>query len=119
MPFRITKSFRFDAAHHLPHVPEGHKCGRLHGHTYTVKLGLEGPLDERMGWVQDYGDVSAAFRPVLEMFDHYDLNAIPGLENSTAEIMARWIYERLKPDLPLLVDVTVCETPTTEAVYRP
>lgn len=119
MSFRITKTFRFDAAHHLPEVPPGHKCGRPHGHTYFVKLGLEGPLQPRLGWVQDYGEISAAFGPLLEMLDHNDLNAIEGLENSTAEVMARWIYERLKPVLPLLTDVTVCETPTTEAVYRP
>lgn len=116
---RITKSFRFDAAHHLPAVPAGHKCGRLHGHTYVVRLGLEGELDPRLGWVQDFGEVGAAFAPVLEMFDHHNLNDIPGLSNSTAEIMAVWIYERLKPALPLLKDVTVCETPTTEATYRP
>ena len=119
MACRIIKSFRFDAAHFLPEVPEGHKCGRLHGHTYVVKLGLEGELHPRLGWVQDYGDVSAAFAPIMEMFDHHNLNEIEGLENSTAEIMAIWIYDRLKPDVPLLTDVTVCETPTTEAIYRP
>jgi len=119
MTCRITKSFRFDAAHWLPEVPQGHKCGRLHGHTYEIKLGLVGELHPRLGWVQDYGDVSAAFAPILEMFDHHNLNEIEGLQNSTAEIMAVWIYERLKPDLPLLTDVTVCETPTTEAIYRP
>ncbi len=119
MNCRITKSFRFDAAHWLPEVPDGHKCKRLHGHTYLVKLGLEGELHQRLGWVHDYGDVSAAFKPILEMFDHHNLNEIAGLQNSTAEVMAVWIYERLKPDLPLLTDVTVCETPTTEAIYRP
>ena len=119
MTCRITKSFRFDAAHHLPEVAPGHKCGRLHGHTYVVKLGLEGEMHPRMGWVQDYGDVSAAFAPLLAKFDHHNLNEIKGLQNSTAEIMAVWIYEKLKPNLPLLTDVTVCETPTTEAIYRP
>jgi len=119
MKYRITKSFRFDAAHHLPEVPAGHKCGRLHGHTYIVKLGLEGPLIERLGWVQDYGEISKACAATLALLDHHNLNEIPGLENSTAEIIAAWIYQRLKPDLPLLTDVTVSETPTTEAVYRP
>ena len=119
MTCRITKSFRFDAAHWLPEVPSGHKCGRLHGHTYIVKLGLEGEIQAQLGWVQDYGEISAAFAPILEMLDHHNLNEIEGLQNSTAEVMAVWIYERLKPDLPLLVDVTVCETPTTEAIHRP
>jgi 6-pyruvoyltetrahydropterin/6-carboxytetrahydropterin synthase len=119
MPTRITKSFTFDAAHWLPEVPEGHKCGRLHGHTYTVILGLEGPLDERLGWVRDYGEVSAAFAELRDRFDHHCLNDIPGLENPTAEVMAAWIFSRLRDRLPDLSDVTVCETPTTTAVYRP
>ncbi len=119
MTVRITKAFSFDAAHYLPHVPPGHKCGRLHGHCYQVILGLEGPLDERLGWVQDYGEVKAACKPLLARFDHACLNDLPGLENPTAELLAVFIYEQLKPSLPLLVDVTVCESPTSTAVYRP
>ncbi len=119
MTVRITKAFAFDAAHRLPHVPAGHKCGRLHGHSYRVILGLEGPLDPRQGWVQDYGEVKTAFRPLLERFDHHHLNEIPGLENPTAEMLAVYIYRELKPVLPLLTDVTVCESPTSEAIYRP
>ena len=119
MRCRITKSFTFDAAHWLPRVPEDHKCRRLHGHTYTVILGLEGAVDTELGWVQDYGDVAAAFRPLLREMDHRCLNELPGLENPTAEILAGWLFERLRNDLPLLADVTVCETPTTTAVYRP
>ncbi len=119
MRCRITKSFRFDAAHRLPEVPVGHKCGRQHGHSYVVKLGLEGNLEPKLGWVQDYGEIKLVFAPILDMLDHHNLNEIEGLSNSTAENLAVWIYERLKPDLPLLTDVTVCETPTTEAIYRP
>ena len=119
MPMRITKSFTFDAAHWLPHVPEGHKCHRLHGHTYTVILGLEGEVDARLGWVRDYGEVSEVFAPLYSLVDHHCLNEIEGLENPTAEIFAAWIFDRLKSTLPELVDVTVCETPTASAVYRP
>ena len=119
MRCRITKSFRFDAAHWLPRVPSGHKCGRMHGHTYTVVLGLEDELDPHMGWVQDFGEVSRCFAPILEQFDHQCLNEIKGLENPTAEVMAVWIFEQLKAEMPKLVDVTVRETPTAEAVYRP
>ena len=119
MSHRITKSFSFDSAHWLPHVPETHKCRRLHGHTYTVVLGLEGQLDDLYGWVQDYGELSWAFAPMLQALDHRCLNDIEGLENPTAEILAAWIFLGLKEKLPLLVDVTVCETPTTSAVYRP
>ena len=116
---RITKSFTFDSAHWLPEVPEGHKCARLHGHTYTVTLGLEGQVDDRLGWVQDFGEVTQAFRPLLEVLDHHCLNEIEGLENPTAEVMAIWIFTKLQTKLPLLVDVNVCETPTAEAYYRP
>ena len=119
MRCRITKSFRFDAAHWLPHVPPEHKCRRLHGHTYTVVLGLEGEVDPRLGWVQDYNEVSAAFAPLRGELDHRCLNDLPGLENPTAEVLAAWIHARLVTALPLLADVTVKETPTTEAVYRP
>jgi len=119
MSVRITKAFAFDAAHYLPNVPAGHKCGRLHGHSYRVILGLEGPLHPELGWVQDYGDVKAAFRPLLERFDHICLNEIAGLENPTAEMLAIYIFDQLKPGLPLLVDVTVCESPTAAAIYRP
>ena len=119
MTYRITKSFVLDAAHRLPHVPAGHKCARLHGHTYRITLGLEGALHPRLGWVQDYGAISASFAPLKEELDHRCLNEIPGLENPTAEVLAAWIFERLRPQLPLLTDVTVAETPTSEAVYRP
>jgi 6-pyruvoyltetrahydropterin/6-carboxytetrahydropterin synthase len=105
--------------HWLPRVPEGHKCGRMHGHTYQVILGLEGPIDQELGWVQDFGDVKEAFRPLLEAMDHKCLNEIPGLENPTAEVMAVWIFHKLQAKLPLLRDVTVCETPSAAAVYRP
>lgn len=116
---RITKSFAFDAAHWLPQVPETHKCRRMHGHTYLVTLGLEGPVDPKFGWVQDYGEVSVAYASLRDELDHHCLNEIPGLENPTAEVLAAWIHGRLRQLLPLLTDVTVCETPTTAAVYRP
>jgi 6-pyruvoyltetrahydropterin/6-carboxytetrahydropterin synthase len=117
--YRITKSFAFDAAHRLPNVPENHKCGRMHGHTYTVVLGLAGKLQAKLGWIQDYGEIKEIYEPLRQRLDHRCLNDIPGLENSTAEVLARWIYDQLAPALPLLVDVTVRETDSTEAIYRP
>ncbi len=116
---RITKQFTFDSAHWLPKVPSAHKCRRLHGHTYHVELGLEGDLDPQMGWVVDYGEITAAFKPLLEKLDHQCLNELAGLDNPTAENLAVWIFRRLKPDLPLLTDVLVRETPSTSAIYRP
>ena len=119
MHCRISKSFRFSAAHWLPEVPQGHKCARMHGHTYEVVLGLEGPLDPRLGWVEDYGQIAASFAGIRQELDHRCLNEIEGLENPTAEILAGWIFNRLKKDLPQLADVCVRETPTTEAIHRP
>ena len=118
MRCRITKFFTFDAAHWLPMVPETHKCRQMHGHTYQVTLGLEGEIDPKLGWVEDYGEISRAFKPLMGELDHHCLNEIPGLENPTAEILAAWIHARLRKNLPLLADVTVSETPTTQAVYR-
>jgi 6-pyruvoyltetrahydropterin/6-carboxytetrahydropterin synthase len=119
MAHRITKRFSFDSAHWLPNVPEGHKCGRLHGHTYTVEIALEGELDAEMGWIVDFGEIKTAFKPLEAQLDHFCLNDIEGLENPTAEVMARWLYERMKPLLPQLADITVRETANTSAVYRP
>ncbi len=115
---RITKSFTFDAAHWLPKVPEDHKCRRLHGHTYRLEVALEGPLDPELGWVVDYGAISGVVDPVVRELDHRCLNDLPGLENPTAEVLATWIFRRLRPELPLLVEVVVSETPRTSAIFR-
>jgi 6-pyruvoyltetrahydropterin/6-carboxytetrahydropterin synthase len=114
----ITKAFTFEAAHLLPHVPEGHKCRRLHGHSFKVEVTVRGPVDERTGWVMDFGELKAKFKPLEEQLDHHYLNEVPGLENSTSENLARWIWERLKPGVPLLYSVTVHETCTSKAVYQ-
>ncbi len=117
-PVEIYKEFTFEAAHRLPNVPAGHKCARLHGHSFTVRLTVRGPLDPRLGWVMDFGDLKAAFRPLHDALDHNYLNDVPGLENPTSEVLARWIWERLHASLPLLAAVEVRETCTSGCVYR-
>ncbi len=119
MPTRIAKSFSFDAAHRLTRVPPGHPCGRMHGHTYTVTLALEGEPGVESGWLVDFGEIRARFEPLRQQLDHACLNDLQGLENPTAELLARWLFERLAPGLPGLVEVTVQETPTSWASYRP
>lgn len=104
---------RFEAAHVLPNVPEGHPCGRMHGHSYRVTLYLRGDLDPQQGWICDYADVHAAFEPLRQQLDHHCLNEIEGLENPTAELIAQWIFDRLKPELPGLDRLTLRETETT------
>jgi 6-pyruvoyltetrahydropterin/6-carboxytetrahydropterin synthase len=116
---RIFKTFNIEAAHRLPNVPAGHKCSRLHGHSFHVELHVEGPIDPVFGWVMDFGDLKAAFKPLYERLDHNYLNDIEGLENPTSEQLARWIFERLRPDVPLLCKVVVHETCTSGAEYAP
>lgn len=118
MTLELRKSFQFEAAHLLPLLPEGHKCRRLHGHSFTVEIVVRGPNDPRLGWVMDYADISAAFRPLWDQLDHRYLNDIAGLENPTSELVAVWIWDRLKPVLPLLSEVVVAETCTARCVYR-
>src|SRR5690242_561992 len=114
----IYKEFTFEAAHRLPHVPDGHKCGRLHGHSYRVQVHVAGEVGETTGWVQDFGDIKSVTKPVEDELDHNFLNEIPGLENPTSEVLARWIWDRLQPDLPLLTAVQVRETCTSGCIYR-
>ena len=114
----IFREFTFEAAHRLPNVPEGHKCARLHGHSYRVIVNVTGPVGEQSGWVMDFADVKAAFRPLEEQLDHYYLNDVPGLENPTSENLARWIWDRLTPSLTDLSAVTVRETCTSGSTFR-
>jgi queuosine biosynthesis protein QueD len=114
----IYKEFSFDSAHRLPMLPEGHKCRRLHGHTFRVALHLSGPVEPEPGWVADYGEIKAAFAPVYDQLDHRYLNEIKGLENPTSENLARWIWRAMKARLPLLSQVVVHETCTSGCVYR-
>ena len=109
----IFKTFRLEAAHRLPNVPPGHKCARLHGHSFAVELQVSGPLGEDTGWVMDFAELKQAFQPLYDRLDHHYLNDIEGLENPTSERLAVWIWERLKPALPLLSAVTVHETCTS------
>jgi len=117
-PMQIFKEFSFEAAHRLPNLPPTHKCYRLHGHSFRCELHVEGELDERLGWVLDFADIKLAFAPLHEELDHRYLNEIPGLENPTSEVIARWIWQRLKPAaLPQLVKVVLHETCTSGCVY--
>lgn len=113
----IFKEFSFEAAHRLPNVPEGHKCARLHGHTFYVRVYVAGDIDPDLGWVMDFADIKASFEPVYRKLDHNYLNEIPGLENPTSEVLARWIWGELKPTLPQLSRIEVRETCTSGCIY--
>ncbi|MEJ5256455.1 MAG: 6-carboxytetrahydropterin synthase QueD [Acidimicrobiales bacterium] len=114
----IFREFGFEAAHQLPNVPEGHKCARLHGHSFRVRVYVEGPVGETTGWVTDFADLDEACAPVRQALDHRYLNEIDGLANPTSEVLAGWIWERLAPALPGLSRVVVRETCTSGVEYR-
>ncbi|MGH8162860.1 MAG: 6-carboxytetrahydropterin synthase QueD [Rhodanobacteraceae bacterium] len=118
MPTDIYKVFSIEAAHRLPNVPDGHKCARLHGHSFRVEIHLRGEPDPTLGWVMDFADVKAAFAPIHDALDHRYLNDVQGLENPTSERLAAWIWEHLRPALPLLREIVVHETCTAGARYR-
>ena len=114
----LFKKFTFEAAHSLPTFPDGHKCRRLHGHSFKIEVVVTGECDAKLGWLMDYADIAAACKPVLERLDHYYLNEIPGLENPTSENIAAWIWNHLKPKLPQLTEIAVAETCMSRCVYR-
>ena len=114
----IFKEFTFEAAHRLPHVPQGHKCGRLHGHSFRVVLHVEGSVEPESGWLMDFAELKEHFAPLYDRLDHHYLNEIGGLENPTSENIARWIWDHLKPTLPQLSQVVIQETCTSGAIYR-
>lgn len=113
----IFKEFTFEAAHRLPNVPPGHKCARLHGHSFRVAIHVRGPVGEESGWVLDFAEIGAAFQPIHAQLDHYYLNEIEGLSNPTSENIARWLWRRLRPALPALSQITIWETCTSGCIY--
>ena len=114
----IYKQFTFDSAHFLPNVPEGHKCRNVHGHTYHLTVYVDGKLKSHEGWVIDFGDLKAIVKPLVEQLDHAMLNDIPGLENPTAELLAVYIWDNIKPQLPGLSKIELKETPTSGVIYE-
>ncbi|WP_239845849.1 6-carboxytetrahydropterin synthase QueD [Shewanella sp. Isolate11] len=118
MTIEIYKEFTFESAHKLPNVPADHKCGRLHGHSYRVRIHLTGEPNEQLGWFIDFGDLKKIFKPIYEQLDHRYLNDIEGLENPTAEVIAVWIWDRLVKNLPQLSAIELMETCTSGVVYR-
>jgi 6-pyruvoyltetrahydropterin/6-carboxytetrahydropterin synthase len=118
MRVELVRDYRFEAAHRLPRLPATHKCSRLHGHSFRFQIALWGEVDERTGFLIDFGDVDTIVQPLVDQLDHYFLNEIEGLENPTSEVLAAWIWRRVRPKLPILKSVTVAETCDARCVYR-
>jgi 6-pyruvoyltetrahydropterin/6-carboxytetrahydropterin synthase len=87
----VCKSFEFDAAHHLPRMPDGHKCKRQHGHTYHGEVEFHGVPDAD-GILVEYGRIQA----ILDEYDHQDLNVLLDVETTTTEYIAAHIFKRMK-----------------------
>ena len=114
----LSAEFALASARLLPAVAAGHPCGRVHGHTFGVRLVVRGPVDPTTGWVVDFEAIAAAWRPVHEALDHRMLNDVPGLENPTSERIALWIWEALRTPLPMLIAVEISETGGFRVTYR-
>jgi 6-pyruvoyltetrahydropterin/6-carboxytetrahydropterin synthase len=113
----VFRVFQIEAAHRLPNVPEGHKCARMHGHSFRIEIHVSGPVGWESGWVMDFADLRKSFQPLYDQLDHHCLNDIEGLENPTSENLARWIWDRLCPQLPELSKVIVQETCNAGCIY--
>ena len=118
MRVQLSKTFRFEAAHDLPTFPPGHKCRRLHGHSFVFDVIVAGEVNPALGVLMDYGDIKAAVAPLVDRLDHFYLNDIDGLENPTSEVLSRWLFEHLRAGLPLLTAIVVHETCTSTCEYR-
>ena len=117
MGMTLVQELTFEAAHYLPKVPAGHKCRRMHGHSFRCEIHISGPVDPNTGWVQDFDTLTTTFAPLLAKLDHHLLNEIDGLANPTSENLACWIWEHLKPTLKALTAVVVHETCTSRCIY--
>ena len=115
---QVFKVFTFEAAHRLPNVPADHKCARLHGHSFRAEVHVIGPLVQPEDWVIDFADIKELITPLAAQLDHHYLNDIEGLSNPTSENIAKWIWERLHPQLPNLKEILVQETCTSGCIYR-
>jgi len=109
----ILKRFTFDSAHRLIGLPENHPCGKLHGHTYSVEIEVKGTINSETGWLVDFGEIKRIVKPLINHLDHNYLNEIDGLEHTTAEEVAQWFWNRIKPLLPELYRVGINETPSS------
>jgi 6-pyruvoyltetrahydropterin/6-carboxytetrahydropterin synthase len=118
MRCELRRNYDFEAAHRLPHVPEGHKCARLHGHSYRITVLVAGEVDPKMGWLMDFAAIDEHVKPIIARLDHRLLNDIEGLENPTSEILSKWMWDRIEPSLPELEALTVSETPDSSCTYR-
>ena len=116
--YTISKQFNFSASHIIEGLPENHPCSRLHGHNYVVELALAAESLNETGFVVDYNELISFKSLIDDRLDHRHLNDV--LEGATtAESIAKYLYDHAKKLWPEVVSVSVSETPKTNAIYRP
>jgi len=112
----LFKEFTFEAAHKLPMVPKDHKCFQLHGHSFKVRVYVQGQVNE-IGWVMDFSELKSICKPWIEKLDHSYLNDIQGLNNPTSENIAIWLWNNLITSLPQLSAIEIMETCNSGCLY--
>jgi 6-pyruvoyltetrahydropterin/6-carboxytetrahydropterin synthase len=118
MKATLIKDFDFEAAHRLPGMPDGHKCRRVHGHSFAVSVSVTREVDAKTGISCNHADISAAVKPLIDQLDHQDLNEVTGIENPSVELLAQWFWQKLEPQLPGLSEILIGETPRARCIYR-
>ena len=117
MKYELKQQFQIESARFLPHLPKTHPCASMHGHSFKIALCLQGDLDPKLGWLVDYHEIARCMEPVLKQLDHKVLNEVPGLDNPTSELLAKWLFEKIVTEIPQLKSVSVMETSSTECTY--
>lgn len=110
----ICRSYTFEAAHYLPHLPPMHKCCRMHGHSYKVEIRISGQVDEN-GLVRgvEFGAIDVAMEPILISVDHHCWNDKIG--QPTVEHIAYWFAMMVEKALNIPVTIRVYEGPRSWA----
>jgi 6-pyruvoyltetrahydropterin/6-carboxytetrahydropterin synthase len=117
MRVTLAKEFHFEASHRLMQLPDSHPCYRMHGHSYRVIIEVTGDVDESTGFLIDYGDLKQTVQPIIDQLDHRHLNDVEGMRQTSAEDISRWLWQRLKPGLPILCKIVIHETASTRCEY--
>lgn len=121
MTYKIGKTFTFDAAHSLPSLPPGHKCARLHGHTYTVEIVLSAAHLTPPGFVTDFAELRPVQHYVDSALDHRHLNEVMDTEPTSENLarhIAEWFQKNVEPTIPAwLESIRISETPSSWAEY--
>ena len=121
--FELSQSFYFESAHTLKRQVERNEADgsrRVHGHTYTARVCVQGEADPASGMVVDLAVLRAAIAAVRDKLDHHFLDEVPNLGLPTLENLCRYIHAEVAATVPNLASVTVERKSSGDrCVYRP